>query len=108
MENRRGEAARAKWRGIVAAQAASGETVAGFCRDRGLCTPHFFWWKKRLAELGAAASFVELRPVAAGTADERRAAPIEVRLGNGRSLLVPEGFAPDHLKRLLLALEPRS
>jgi len=27
--------------------------VAAFCRERRLCAPQFFWWKKRLREAGA-------------------------------------------------------
>ncbi len=38
------------WQKLVAEQARSGETVAAFRRERGLCAPHFYWWKKRLPE----------------------------------------------------------
>ncbi|HUY04477.1 MAG TPA: hypothetical protein VMV33_14440 [Rhodocyclaceae bacterium] len=91
------EATRSKWRGIVAAQAASGQTVAGFCRERGLCAPHFFWWKKRLA----AAAFVEIK---LATPD---AGALELRLAGGRSLWLRAGFDPELLRQVLAALEER-
>jgi len=39
-----------KWRRLIREQARSGQTVTAFCRDRGLCRPYFFTWKKRLQE----------------------------------------------------------
>jgi hypothetical protein len=82
--------------------------VAGFCRDRGLRAAQFFWWKKRLAEGRKDGGFIELRPEVAEAGYQLGAVPIEVRLGNGRSLVVPAGFDRDHLARLLETLEPRS
>ena len=43
----------AKWRGLVSEQIASGQTVAAFCRDRGLRDWQFYDWKKRVREAGA-------------------------------------------------------
>jgi hypothetical protein len=40
----RGAEARRRWQRLLAEQAASGLSVAGFCRRRGLCAPHFFQW----------------------------------------------------------------
>jgi len=37
-----------KWRRLISEQARSGQSVAAFCRERDLCAPHFFWWKRRL------------------------------------------------------------
>ena len=39
-----------KWRGLIAEQSGSGQSVAVFCRDRGLTTGQFFAWKKRLSQ----------------------------------------------------------
>jgi hypothetical protein len=47
---KRGEKARTKWRKLISEQARSGQTVTAFCRERGLCRPYFFAWKKRLRE----------------------------------------------------------
>ncbi len=63
MEKRRREAW-AKWRKLVAEQKRSGESVAAFCRGRGLCAPHFFAWKKRLSQ-APAQPFVAVQVVAA-------------------------------------------
>jgi hypothetical protein len=66
-----------KWRRLIAEQMRSGESVAAFCRERKLRGSHFYWWKKRLRER------------------------IEVRLQNGRSLMVGRGFDPEHVRGLL-------
>lgn len=98
---RRGAEAERHWEGIVREQARSGQSVAAFCRERGLCAPQFFVWKKRLAEAGEGTAFVavEIRPEAApGTR-------IELRLTGGHSLLVPTGFDGEHLRALIAALE---
>ena len=81
--------------------------MAEFCRERGVCAPQFFAWKKRLSEAGAA-KFVEVK-VTAGEPETKaitgHRAPIEVRLKNGRSLLVGSGFEANHLRALLAVVE---
>jgi hypothetical protein len=103
-QRQRSKQAWAKWRKLVAEQARSGETVAAFCRSRRLCVPHFYWWKKRLGE-SAATKFVEVKLLSPtpqmGTGDRR----VEVRLGNGRSLLVGPGFDAEHVRALLAVME---
>ncbi len=79
-------------------QAGSGRTVAEFCRDRGIRKAQFFAWRKRLS--GNVESFVEVQVVPT-------ARPIEIRLGEGRSILVEPGFDPAHLRAVLAALEAR-
>jgi transposase-like protein len=49
-----------KWRGLLSEQGQSGQTVAAFCRDRGLRDSLFYDWKRRLRE-GEAAKFVEVK-----------------------------------------------
>ena len=95
----------AKWRGLVSEQTASGQSVAAFCRGRGLRDWQFYDWKKRVREARAVefvsievATPVERLPMAAGK-------PIEVRLGRRRSLMVEPGFDADHLRALLVVLE---
>lgn len=106
MQERRQEA-RAKWRGLVTEQAGSGQSVAAFCRDRGLPVSQFFAWKKRLRQ--AAEPFVEVQVVGApaqpATAQSRA---IEIRLADGCRIFVEPGFDAGHLRAVLAALEARA
>lgn len=100
MRERRRREAWAKWRKLVAEQKRSGESVAAFCRKRGLCAPQFFAWKKRLSQTQPE-PFVAVRviePAAAGRA-------IEIRIEGGRRVLVEPGFDAAHLRAVLAALE---
>jgi hypothetical protein len=80
--------------------------VAGFCRERGLCAPHFFAWKKRLSE-AEATKFVAVKLAASAVPETREPYPetVEVQLKNGRSLRVAPGFDPGHVRALLAVLE---
>jgi hypothetical protein len=101
-QRQRSKKAWAKWRGLVSEQARSGQSVAAFCRYRSLCVPHFYWWKKRLRD-GKATKFVEVQLEATvSTPSDSR---MEVRLQNGRSLLVGRGFDPEQVRALLAVLE---
>jgi hypothetical protein len=102
-QRQRSKKAWTKWRGLVSEQARSGQSVAAFCRERSLCAPHFYWWKKRLRD-GEATKFVEVElaePSVSAPGDSR----IEVRLQNGRSLMVGPGFNPEHVRALLAVVE---
>ena len=99
-----------KWRGLVSEQSQSGQTVAAFCRDRGIRDSQFYDWKKRVRE-GEAAKFVEVKVKASG--ERRTPAPerypaIEIRLSKGRSILVEPGFDASHLRALLAVLETQA
>ncbi len=76
---KRGREAWAKWRGLVSEQGGSGQSVAAFCRERGICAPQFFAWK-RLSQ-AASEPFVEVRVVGAQEPAHSRA--IEIRPGGG-------------------------
>ena len=96
-----------KWRGLVSEQSQSVQTVAAFCRDRGIRDSQFYDWKKRIHE-GEAAKFVEVKVKA--SSEQRTPAPerypaIEIRLSKGRSILVEPGFDASHLRALLIVLE---
>jgi hypothetical protein len=98
-----------RWRGLLSEQGESGQSIARFCRDRGLPLWQFYEWKKRLHE-PEVKPFVAVEVVAAEAEDSTStaavtSAAIEVRLRGGRSLLVGPGFEADHLRRLLLVLE---
>jgi hypothetical protein len=93
---------------LVEEQNKSGQSVAVFCRERGLKSGQFFAWKKRLRE-PEAAKFVAVE-VAPDTEAKRTGSAahhggIEVRLSRGRSLVVEPGFDAHHLRTLLAVLE---
>jgi hypothetical protein len=107
--NQRSEQALAKWRDLVSEQEQSGQSAAAFCRDRELAGSQFIYWKRRLREAGRA-PFVEVQLAQPGA--EPRVPPrvlgsttIEVRLRNGRSLMVAAGFDAGHLRALLAVVE---
>jgi transposase-like protein len=97
---KRSKKAWTKWRKLVSEQARSGQTVIAFCRDRGLCRPYFFTWKKRLQE-DRQAKFLEVRVTESAPSGEA----IEIRLQNGRSLMVRPGFDAEHVRALLAVVE---
>ena len=89
-----------KWRRLIREHARSGQTARAFCRDRGLCRPYFFTWKKRLQE-DTQAKFLEVQVTeSAPTGDA-----VEIRLQNGRSLMVRPGFDAEHVRALLTVAE---
>ncbi len=97
----------AKWRDLVSEQSQSGQTVRAFCHYRGLRDSLFYDWKKRIRE-GEAPKFVEVK--VKESSERRKPEPeryraIEIRLPNGRSLLVEPGFDARHLRALLSVLE---
>ncbi len=102
------EEVRAKWRNLISEQEESGQRVAAFCLGRGLPRRQFYYWKKRLRR-AASPQFVELQ-VARPFPKQKHsrsmpAATIEVRLSNGRSLMVAPGFGASHLRALLAVVE---
>ena len=77
--------------------------MAAFCREQKLRASHFYSWKKRLRE-NTAARFVEVQ-VAESPANVPGDSRIEVRLQNGRSLLIGRGFDAEHVQALLAVVE---
>src|SRR5256884_6065921 len=96
---RRTKKAWTKWRELISEQARSGQTVTAFCRERGLCRPYFFVWKKRLGE-DTTTQFLEVQ-LRETTPSAVRDTRVEIRLSNGRSLLVVRGFDAEHVRALL-------
>jgi transposase-like protein len=91
-----------KWRRLIREQERSGQSVAEFCRGRELHASYFFAWRKRLRE--SATRFLEVqvaepRPHTAGDS------LVEIRLQNGRSLIVRPGFDAGHVRALLAVVE---
>jgi hypothetical protein len=103
---KRGKKARTKWRRLISEQARSGQTVTTFCRERGLCRAYFFAWKKRLRE-DTAVKFLEVQ-LSETTPNAARDSRVEIRLQNGRSLLVGRGFDVEHVRALLAVVETAS
>jgi transposase-like protein len=101
--NKRSEKAWRKWRRLISEQAHSGQTVKAFCRDRGLCRPYFFVWKKRLEE-DTPAKFLEVQVTEHGPSAPADSS-VEIRLRNGRSLMVRAGFDTEHVRALLAVVE---
>jgi transposase-like protein len=100
-----------KWRSLIAEQKESGQSAAAFCRTRGVREALFYYWKKQLKEV-ARSQFVELQ-VAKPEWSQRHSGgalgtTIEVRLRNGRSLMVAPEFNAGHLRALLAVLESES
>jgi len=100
---KRSKKARTQWRRLVSEQARSGQTVKAFCRERGLCRPYFFVWKKRLKK-GTPAKFLEVQVTERGPS-RCGDAGVEIRLQNGRSLMVKPGFDAEHVRALLAVVE---
>lgn len=97
-----------KWSGLVSEQSQGGQSIAAFCRERGLRAWQFYEWKKRLRGREAE-KFVEVQIAASGELvgrSEARSRAIEIRLREGRSLVVEPGFEASHLRALLAVLEP--
>jgi len=99
----------AKWRSLVAEQEQSGESVAAFCQTRELVQSQLIYWKRRLREVERA-SFVEVQLAQPGAEPRVKARAlgsptIEVRLKNGRSLMVAASFDARHLRTLLAVVE---
>jgi hypothetical protein len=99
----------ARWRGLVSEQAASGTTVAAFCRDRGLRDWQLYEWKKRLRATEVAPFIaVEVASTEAASAQPAAMSGIEIRHRRGWSVIVEPGFDASHLRRLLAILEMAS
>jgi hypothetical protein len=97
-----------KWRGVMAEQKESGQSVAIFCRDRGLTTGQFFAWKTRLRR-AAGEQFVEAQVERTATlaTPKTRNGAIEVHLAEVRRIRVEPGFDAEHLRAVVAALETR-
>ena len=113
---------RERWRGLVAEQRASGESMRAFCRGRGLSYPRFLAWAKRFAPNGEGARsgrLAEARgrvlprgtpalPERARSADAfcevRVGAPVFEIASGGVVVRVASGFDAGELSRLLRAV----
>jgi hypothetical protein len=91
-----------KWQKLIQEQARSGQSVAKFCRERKLHTSYFFAQRKRW-RADPPVPFVEVQVASKlNSASDPR---VEIRLPNGRSLMVGPGFDADHVRALLALAE---
>lgn len=106
--NQPGKQVLLKWQNLCAEQEQSGRSAAAFCRARELRPSQFYYWKRQVRE-AAMPQFMEVRvSKPAMTPTESRmglGATIEVRLRNGRSLIVGPEFDASHLQALLAVVE---
>jgi len=97
------------WRGVLREQAASGQSMAGYCREHGLQEWQLYEWKKRLRR-PAPAPFIAVtvsspEAPAQPSSQNMQTAGIELRHGSGWSLIVEPDFDASHLRRVLSVLE---
>lgn len=94
------------WGQRIAAQQASGLSVAEFCRRERIQKSGFYYWKRRVPGTPSE-GFVELKVASATSRVVRHpdVPAIELCVGNGRRLMVPVGFDRDHLLRVIAAVE---
>ena len=101
---------RERWKGLVAVQRSSGETMRAFCRGRGVSYARFLYWAKRLSEVGDGACLGRLSPAGGREAAD---AFCELRIGapgafeivaGGVVVRAPSGFEAGELTRLLRAV----
>jgi len=101
-----------RWRALIAEFTRSDETVAGFCRLRGLKAPTFYMWRRRLSADGApprpSAPFLPVH-IGPKPTSARSPAPdssgVELVLAGGRRLRLERGFDLAVLAAALAALE---
>ena len=95
-------------RAHVEEQARSGLTVAAYCAGRGLSSPTFYEWRRRLADEKGRPAFVQVqvtpprRPEGAGGPSG-----VEVVLTGGARLRLERGFDAAALRSAVAAIEGR-
>lgn len=102
--NSRSRLAQQRWAERIAEQQRSGLSISEYCRQHGIQSTYFFGWRKRLRE-PPAAQFVEIRCAPTVAQAGAASAAIELRLSNGRTLVVSAGFDAQCLRALLAIAE---
>ena len=88
-----------QWRKFISEQPGSGMLIAAYCRQRRVPQAAFFVWRRKLRDT---THFAEVQVVAEPASES---SGIEIRLSNGRSVLVRAGFDRRTLLDLLATLE---
>lgn len=101
------------WRQLHDRWQHSGLSVRAFCRRHCLSEASFYAWRRRLGQSSSAGASAD-EPLTFVPIDVRHdtlppAAPaLELVLGNGRLVRIPQGFDPTALRQLVVALEDPS
>ena len=98
----------ARWARLIRDQEASGQSVREFAGERRLSAATLYWWRSKLGRRGDGRGAVRLAKVTivGGRPNESLNSPrIEVRLSNGRRLLLAPGFDVEVVRALVVALE---
>ena len=99
------EERRVQWRGLLADQVASGQTVTAWCRERRIEKNTFYGWRKRLsAEPTSSPEFIPLTL----TPDASFASSSLTLTVGLVSVSIAPGFDPNLLADVLCVLEARS
>ena len=115
--NGRPRAPRTYWRepeaaAVLDAWRASGVTLSEFAREQGLDPKLLVRWRRRLEAAGAIPARVAFHPVQLlglprSDSAIRDADRIEIVLGDGCAVRVPQGFAAEDLSRVLDVVRSR-
>lgn len=77
----------------ISAQERSGKSISEYCRQHGIATKRFYYWRKRLERED---SFIEVGGARGGS--------FELKIREGLSVMVPPKFDAEHLRQLLQVL----
>lgn len=89
------------WRKLIAEQEGGGQKVRGFCQERGIGEPSFYYWRKRLRK----SETVRFALVEATPADiDHTAAALELVLRNGERLRIGNEVDSATLRMVLEAV----
>ncbi len=96
------------WQSHIEAWEHSGNTQSDYCRNNGLSSKVFGYWKRKLCRKApAAVSFVPVSIRRTYPASINTGASLRLVVGNGYGIDIGDGFKPDTLRRLLDALGHR-
>jgi transposase-like protein len=91
------------WRKIIAEQRNGGESIAAFCRERGISEPQFYSWRRRLSATARPVTFALVETGAA----VRATSVIELSLAGGERIQVTPGTDAALLRMVLSVLRER-
>jgi putative transposase len=96
------EQRREEWRQRVGQQESSGQSIRGFCRERGLKEHAFYGWRQRLRKQNTPVRFALVESKSAANS----VPPIELMLASGDRLRIPNDAAT--LKLVLAVLREQA